>query len=409
MIRWVKKYNIHLKIGATFTSIVLWIFVMSVINPEVTITFNSVKVTVNGATELFQRMSYSILSDTNISLDVTLRGKRNVILSLKKTDIEVICDVSQIAIDGENRIICSVVTPNADITVMNPNDMKATVVVDKIIEKNIDIKHEMLGTLEEGLSLGLPELQAITAKVKGPSTEINAISHGLISHDISELSESQLLTLPVNLIGDNGEIIELPNIQILDKTVDVFVPVYMLKEMPLKVTLNYGGGLSSDDIDVKITPSKVVLVGDKASLAEIEYLSLGMIDLDGIGDGITTEKQFVLPSGIDCLTDRTSATVELSVKDIIIKEYIIENIVIRGTNELFDVLPEEDFISIRLRGNSRLLSTVKSDDISVNINISGVEIIDEGYYIMPAIVGIKPAFNIAVIGEYEINMIASLK
>ena len=52
MIKWLKKYNIMLKFLSVIAAVVLWFFVMSVINPEITTTYRNVKVTLNGVTEL---------------------------------------------------------------------------------------------------------------------------------------------------------------------------------------------------------------------------------------------------------------------------------------------------------------------------------------------------------------------
>ena len=101
---------------------------MTVINPDISMDISDVKVTIKGETEMLYNREYSILSSTDISVNVKLKGKRNAILGLKKSDVEVIADVSQISGDGENVIQCEVSTPySEDITVTNRSDLKITV------------------------------------------------------------------------------------------------------------------------------------------------------------------------------------------------------------------------------------------------------------------------------------------
>ena len=80
MIAWLKKYQVLNKLLVLLAAILFWFIVMSVINPDIEISFSNVKVTINGVTELYDRMNYSILSDTDMTMDVRLRGKRNVVL-----------------------------------------------------------------------------------------------------------------------------------------------------------------------------------------------------------------------------------------------------------------------------------------------------------------------------------------
>lgn len=408
MIKWFKKYNIMLKIVSIIAAIVLWFFVMSVINPDITTTYRDVKVTLKGVTELYESREYSIVSDKNMMLNVKLRGSRNDILKLDKSDIEVICDVSEITGDGENRIDCTVITPNTNISVANRNELKVTVVVDKITEKEIPVNVEFEGELGENLSLGEKELSPSKITVKGPKSEINSISHALVKTDISDLEESVTKTLPVFVIGNDGNELTLVYSQLLTKTVDVSIPVYLTKEVPLSASIIPGGGLTENDVNMTITPSRIKLIGERNVIEEIQSISIGMIDLKDIIDSKQKQMDILLPAGTKCFND-SIASVSVTVKDITIKSIDITDIEIRGTLNGYDIsLKQDEKITVRLKGNETLLNSLNPTDISAYIDANSLIIDNNGQYEVAVNVELIPDVNAIVIDDnYEATVIAS--
>ena len=64
-----KKYRIFSKLLALAAAIILWFVVMSIINPDLEVSFSNVKVTFNGKTDLYNNKGYTILSDTNMEME----------------------------------------------------------------------------------------------------------------------------------------------------------------------------------------------------------------------------------------------------------------------------------------------------------------------------------------------------
>ncbi len=410
MVAWLKKYRIFNKLLVLIAAILFWFIVMSIINPDIEISFSDVKVTLNGVTELYDRMNYSILSDTDMTMDVRLRGKRNAVLSLKKSDIELICDVSQISGDGENRILCTVNTPDSEITVVNRSELIATVRVDKITERQFEILTDTTGQLEENLRIGDIELSQQTVTVRGPTVEISSISHAIVSVPLDGITDSSTVQVPIQLVNSVGETVVLSYSQLMTKNISAYVPIHMVKELPLRITLNAGGGLTEEEVETVITPSKITVVGERSAIEEIEYLSLGMIDLEGIGDGITREKDFVLPSGISCLSDRSSATVMISVQDITVKPFVLSNIQIYGADHAYQIELIDKSITVRLRGNAALLDRISASDFSAAIYLQDIEITSEGLLSVPVdVTFLQPVNATLVENEFTVKINVSSK
>ena len=391
-------------------AVMIWFVVLALINPEIHLDFNNVKVTIKGETDLLNNKEYSILSSTDITVNVELKGKRNAMLSLEKDDIEVIADVSSISGDGETTIQCEVNTPYSDdITVTNRNQLKITVVVDKIIDKEVDVRLEYSGSPAAGLKLGEGHLNTDTILVRGPQSEVSKIWYAKAVVPLAALTDTVSMDIPISLIDNSGDPMVLTYSQVQTQTVSADIKILQVVEVPLRVAIVNGGGLTENEVEVKITPQKVTLVGEKSLLSEIEFLNLGRIELDGIGDSRTTEMQFLLSSGITCQTDRTSAVVSVTVKDIIVKEFALSTsqINIVGSDPAYNLSFGSSYVTIMIRGNSTLLNGLTSQDVSATLRLANIDLVD-GEQMLPLSVTLKSKVNATVVpSNYTVSVIAA--
>ncbi|MBQ1954328.1 MAG: YbbR-like domain-containing protein [Clostridia bacterium] len=372
MPKWLKIKSLPLLIVSVLASVIIWLVVMNLINPTMDIRFSDVDVTILGTTELYQNNGFSILSETELSVDVELSGGRNSILRLKRDDIEVYCDVSRISRNGTNRVQCTVTTPYDDVTVTNLRSIVANIEVDKISEEPVKLIYDIKGELPENYMLGEITLPNAEVLVSGPKSEISSIAYGLITADISELRNSQTLNLPIALIGKSGEQVELKYTQQITKNADINIPVLLKKEVPFTYSISGAGGLTRDDVDVTISPKSVTLIGDPQALADTEYISLGVITLDNIGEGASFDVAFFVPVGATCSSDRSTVTVDVRVKDIETRTFKVSPILATGSVEGFDAKVSSQYINVRLRGNKNLLDSIGTDDFIVTVSLDQV-------------------------------------
>jgi len=398
----IPKTTLFYVITSGIMAIFLWFFIMTIIDPDVSVSFSAVPVTIKGESELLSDKGYSILSSTDLTVSVRLRGNRNAVLKLSKSDIEVSVDVSQIEDDGESKLICMVTTPYGEtLTVTNQTDLKVSFTVDQIVNEEIEVRKNITGELSSGFKLDSAEPQQSTITVHGPRTEVSKISYARVTADLSSLTNSADIISNVELIDNTGEVMTLSYSQVLDTTVTISVKLLAIRELALDLTVVTGGGLTEDDVKIEITPAKITLVGDITAMENIEYLNLGIIDLTAdMGDGFTTEMSFILPSGISCLSDSTSATVSVSVNNITTRTISVPatNITISGESALYDVAIIESSINVTVRGNSRLISTLTADDISLSLRLIDYEL-SEGQIDVTLTAQLIPSINATISGD----------
>ena len=396
MPKWLKIKSLPLLIVSCLASIVIWLVVMSSINPPMTIRFSDVDVTILGTTELYMNNGFSILSETDFSFDLEFSGGRNSILRLKREDISLTCDVSRITRDGQNRVPCTVSTPYDDIVAVDSQNLVAIIEVDKISETSFTLRYELTGELPENYMVGSVSIPDDRVFVSGPNTELSNIAYGLVTADISELRNSETLKLPVTLIGTSGEPIELKYTQQITRNADLHVPILMKKDVPFIYTINSAGGLTRDHIDVNISPKSVTLIGEPHTLADREYISLGIIELDGIGEGTTYEEEFFVPAGTTCISNTSKVTVDVAVKDIETRTFKVDQILATGSIEGFDASVATKYINVRLRGNKYILDSVSPEDFSVTVSLDQIPQ-TAGNHTAAPVVSFVPALNVELI------------
>lgn len=402
MMKWLKKYNILLRLLSLVGAIILWFFVMSVINPDITITFKGVKVTFKGQSQLLESRNFSILSSTDVTLDVSLRGKRNDILKIKKSDVYLECDVSGITSDGENIVYCTTPSLNSDITVINKSNLKVTVVADTYKEKEIQVYCAVKGTdkLGDNLSAGTPEPVPATVTVKGAQTEVNSISHALATVDVSGMTDSQTVNLPLTVIVNNGNELTLKYSKLMTEAVDVKVPIYLEKDIPLSVNINPGGGLTENEVLTSISPASIRLKGERSDVENIERLSLGMIDLEGINSEAVFTKAINIPSRTSCVGNDSIATINVQVKDITTKSIEISNIELRGSAGKYRAtLAPGEKVTVRVKGNATLLNAITAENISAFVDLTSLLITKEGQYEAAVTAELTAAVNAEVLDD----------
>lgn len=91
---WFKK-DLKIKILAFFIALIIWLYVSNVTNPFKSVTIYNVPVTeVNE--EYLKRNNFELKNPARTFMDITIRGRQDVVDKVRATDFEVFLDYSQI-------------------------------------------------------------------------------------------------------------------------------------------------------------------------------------------------------------------------------------------------------------------------------------------------------------------------
>ena len=128
----------------------LWLYVVTVVDPEYEASYYDVPVVFDGAVQLGDR-DLIITSGTDTTVDLRLMGNRTDLKKLDKTNITILADLSQITQPGEHNVRYSISYPSSAgaIDVLDQDPQYITIQVSQRIRKEVPVRVEYTGSLPQ--------------------------------------------------------------------------------------------------------------------------------------------------------------------------------------------------------------------------------------------------------------------
>ena len=128
--------NTKLKLISLLSAVVLWMYVMAVVDPEETKLFENIPVNITNLSDLSDK-DLVIYPDTEVTASIYVTGKLSTIQKMNKEDISIYGQINN-PIEGKNEIYLKV-TPAQRVTYEFKNSI-AIVNLEKIITENKKIE-----------------------------------------------------------------------------------------------------------------------------------------------------------------------------------------------------------------------------------------------------------------------------
>lgn len=373
---------------AVISAIVLWFFAIDYDSPDYSKTFTNIAIGVTGEQELRQNLGYTLLDQPNLTVDVTIAGKRTDVNKVRASDITAVIDLSSVAAAGENKFSVQITAPNGT-TVTSQSVREIRLYVDNFISRQFMVQvRNMSYVLAENLYIDTVNCSPATVTVWGPENELDKISGAYVDLELGELVNSVKASANVKLLDLDKQEVDNSYIFVENATVTTSVSVYVEKEIPVKVNLT-GGILSSLTADIRCDIQTVLFRGTVEQMANVrEYV----INIDETDTTFDSPIKLLInpPAGVTNSGEKQYATVLISVPDIGKRDMIIpsENVTFINLPEGNDAKALEDVV-IRLRGLQDILDTLTEEDISVTVDMSQLGAISAGNMTVPVTVTVS--------------------
>ena len=341
--------NTKLKLISLLSAIVLWMYVMAVVDPEETKLFEDIPVSITNLNDLTDK-DLVIYPDTEVTTSVYVTGKLSTIQKMSKEDISVYGQINN-PIEGKNEIYLKV-TPAQRVTYEFKNSI-AIVNLEKIITENKKIEVEVTGNIKQDIDTINLENNNEEVEVSGPRSlveKVEKIEAILNSNKQTDDFDISLDLKPVDKKGNVVSGVEL-------KTSSLNATVTLLKEKTVPIKVNIEG---ENTENYKLSQDTVYIKGKRELVDKIEYISTQPINLSSIPKNTTMDISLIIPNGITSNTKSISAT--LNISNNLTSEFIY------NSNE----------VKIKNNVNNIDTSNIKiPDTITVNIEYDDTEEIDK--------------------------------
>ena len=389
----------------------LWVYVVTVVNPEFEDTYYNIPVVLEGE-GLLEERGLMITANENPTVSLRLKGNRSYLVEMKSSDITVLVDVSKLSRAGTfhlgfNEYFPGNIPDNAiEVQTRNPDNI--TVVVEERITKPVDVVVNYGGTNvpdgficdKEGIDFGDT---GPTISVTGPKSVIDRISQAVININLTGRRESIMEeSFAYTLCDEAGNPVDAKMVKTNVGQVDVTLRIQRYKDIELKVEVVDGGGATEKTSAITILPDKIRISGNETMLEKIEdVLVIGTIDLSKLLEDTQLTFDIVLPENVTNESNVTEATVDVKFPNLRIKTLNITQINAVNVPEGMEVDMITQKLEIKVRGPIALVERVKASDISVTVDFSLAEL---GTATMRADVIVGGKFlDLGVVGTYQVS------
>lgn len=239
---------------AVFISFGLWLYVVTVVNPEWEDTFYNIPVILENE-EILHERGLMLVSEGDQKVTLQLSGNRTDMIKLNSSNITLRADLSRIYSAGEQSLTYSIVYPgnvpnNAfEIISQTPQQIRLKVVERKSVA--VDVV-PVIGVADAGYVALEDDIELSNEKITiaGPADVIDRIAQAEIHIDMAGKRGTVKQQFDVVLRDVDGNIVDNRWVKATPETIECTLKIQKIQEVEIAVEVLEGAGLTGDKYTV---------------------------------------------------------------------------------------------------------------------------------------------------------------
>ncbi|MBO5221601.1 MAG: hypothetical protein J6C26_04735 [Clostridia bacterium] len=395
--------NGFLKILSVLLAVVVWIYILYVINPVNDKEFNRVSVDLSYEGSIPERNGYMyLLTDTNLTVSVSVSGSRSDLLNLTANDIKASLNLDPITTPGTHSVAVNISTGNKNLVVTDYNPKNFTIEFATKATRTLPIEIQASGSLPEGYAIKESSISPKDITIFGPANTVESIDKVYVSVPLTNVKTDITGTYDLAIVNKNGENVDRRFLTISDTKAESNLSVEYRKDMETTINVtNSSGGNESSYITVTLDTKTIQAIGDEKLLAGIETFSVGTIDTSKILENGVFPLTIPTVEGVVYSKDVVNATVEIA-PDVGTKELSFgpKDIQIINLPDKASVMYKGD-VKITIRAKASDLETLTTDNLKCQIDYK--DKLEDGSFPIIIYPVAGNAISFGVVGEYSVT------
>ena len=339
------------KLISVFFAMILWLFVMSEINPSITREELNVPVQLVNET-ILQQAGLVVFGNPEPTVRVRLSGNRDQVQRISRNNIEARLDLRGYQ-EGSNSIPIEVTVPGGVEVDWTPKF--ATIELERIVSKQKEVVVNIEGQTATGYMLGIPELRPSQVWIEGPESFVNSVEMVTADLTLENQRDNISLSLPLRAVNSRGE--EVAEVNVRTTLVDLFVAIDQLKSVPVELNIDVEAEEGYQVVSLISDPVDVTIRGQESILSNITQVTTEAFRLEELNESTEVEIPLSLPSGVQA-HDRQSITVWIEVEPMIDETYVIPRESYRIMNLSQDLILDQESLPERLEITINTLASI---------------------------------------------------
>ncbi len=364
--------NLTLKIFALIIAIILRSYVMGKENPSRTKTIKNVEVNFTNI-ESLEQQDLVIMEPKTAKINVELSGKLNKLRPLDEKDIIATVDLSGYR-EGDVKVPVYVEVPQ-DVKLLDYSPKEILFKFEEITRKEHLITLKTTGELPKGHILGEAEIRPQSIYIEGPRSWVDSVSEVIAEVELNDKVDDIKALVPINLVNSKGD--DVRGLEQEQNFVDIFIPVYQSKEVPIELQTEGQLPDNYDIADIKIEPATVAIKGKKKDLRNINSISTRIMDINSLIGKRNVLVELDLPEKVELVDPNQQITITLNVAESKSKtfNYTLKDVNIKSLDPQFkiDEADLEQSFEVVLLGIAEKIDSINKEDLLIEMDLKDLE------------------------------------
>ena len=362
------KNNSKIKIISLLSAMVLWMYVMAIVDPEETKLFENIPVTITNKNELNER-DLVIYPERDLTTNIYVTGKLSNLKKVTKDDINVYGQINN-PLEGNNEIYLKVSTSQrVNYDFKNP---VMIVTLEKIISEDKSIKVDITGSGKNNVDNIMLQDNIDKVSISGPRSLVNKVKRVVGTVKVSGESNNFSQSIKLEPVDTNGKVVE--GVELEKDSVNVNIILLTQKTVPITLKLSDN---SESGVNYTMSQNTVTIKGKKDIVDSINNIETQPVKLSEILPGTSKDIYLQVPSGITIETKYITIKKNSEENSVAEYTYTAENIEIRNNTENIDKskikFPNSINVSIEYLQS---IGSINKDDIKLYIDLNEVSLED---------------------------------
>jgi YbbR domain-containing protein len=287
------------------------------------------------------------------------------------------------------------------VEVLDYGPTTVAVALDRLGQREVPVVVDR-GRVPDGLSIGTPRLSVRTAVATGPESQLGRVERAVARVQIFDSGidiQRQVDLVAVDVDGRQVESVELEpgtvTVEIDVRAVETSKTVAVRPD----VTGSVGNGFEVQSLTAE--PSVVTIFGLPGALADVEQVSTEPVSIAGLTDSTSLQADLDLPDGTRLSDGDRSVLINVELRAAIATRTLLLGIACQGEGEGMACLPQQDQVSVTLRGQASVLAGLDPGDLTPVLDVSGL---DPGEYELAPTIDVPDGVQVVSISPAEVPL-----
>ena len=354
------KVNTRIKAISLLSAIVLWLYVMAIVDPQERRLYENVAIKITNLNQL-ENEELVVYPEVNLETDIYLTGKLSRLKNITKEDIHIYGEIND-PIEGTNMMFLK-----ANVASGISHDFKNSTIAISL-EKEITEEKNVYIELDTSSKNNIEKLTLDKEKIKVTGARSLVQEVDKVVAEINDIISKEDFTkeLQVRAVDKNGE--EVQGITLEYQTVNVDVKLLREKQVPIKVVFD---NQASEEISYTINKDTILLKGKEDILNSIESINTVPIDITTLSNNTFADIELEIPEGV--IVDNKAISIKIDKQEPQSKTFVysLDEIQIRNNELGIDtaVLDLPDTIEVEVKYDLSEKDIIK-EDIIIYLDLS---------------------------------------